>query len=204
MYLGEVYRLLRILGSIKMRQNELDSFGLCTNQDLRALRHRGLLEVEPDPGESRTFIYSAPEAQRQRYFMESLKVKQVILVRKDLNMRKGKLAAQVAHASMKVFLDCKIASDPFTALHIPLWPAAVQWLTGPFGKVVLGVDNEAELIFALSEAERAGIPTALIRDQGRTEFHGVETVTCAALGPWDSAELDKITGPSGSVKTSLL
>src|SRR5262245_25056436 len=111
-------------------------------------------------------------------------VKQVIVLRKDLNMRKGKMVAQGAHASMKVFFDRLVASADgaqrtWTVAH----PAEQNWIGGPFTKVVVGVDSEAALLEVYEKARAAGLLCALVQDAGRTEFGGVPTYTAVAVGP---------------------
>ena len=120
-------------------------------------------------------------------------VKQVIVVRKDLNMRKGKLASQVAHASMKFLLDNNEA-ERSDELVIKLTQAEAMWLTGSFTKIVAGVDSEDALRQLVFKAEMEGIEVHKIIDAGRTEFNGVPTLTCAAFGPCESGIIDKITG----------
>jgi PTH2 family peptidyl-tRNA hydrolase len=145
-------------------------------------------------------------------------IKQVIVFRRDLNMRKGKIAAQVAHASMKVFFDRKIAfhgtstgaenadgtlAMPPQYLLVPLDPAMAEWVYGTFAKVVLMVENEADLLRCYEEAKARNLPCALVTDLGFTEFHGVPTHTAVAIGPTISEEIDIITGRSGLVRTTL-
>jgi PTH2 family peptidyl-tRNA hydrolase len=149
-------------------------------------------------------------------------IKQVIVYRRDLNMRKGKIAAQVAHASMKVFFDrgtveteslvrpCPIPgyehedhSFRTPALVIPLTAEMVEWVNGLFTKVVLTVETEADLLRVHELAREAGIPTALITDAGLTEFGGVPTKTAVALGPAKVEDIDRITGTEGAVPTKL-
>lgn len=120
-------------------------------------------------------------------------VKQVIVVRKDLNMRKGKIAAQVAHAAMKFLVDNNEAERGDEVI-IKLKPEEAMWLTGSFAKVVVGVDSEEQLRNLIFQAEMADIEVHPVIDEGRTEFNGVPTLTCAAFGPCTAAELDKITG----------
>jgi peptidyl-tRNA hydrolase, PTH2 family len=134
-------------------------------------------------------------------------IKQVIVARKDLNMRKGKLAAQVAHASIKVILD-KMNKIPYSVmshdyvttkfveytLDIPINTALNKWLEGTFTKVVVGVNSEQELLDIEEKAKEKGILNAKIIDLGKTEFHGEPTVTCLAVGPNYSQEIDEITG----------
>ena len=123
--------------------------------------------------------------------------KQVIVVRKDLNMRKGKLAAQVAHASWKVLLDRSVlrVEGQVTELIIPFKTvgAVDQWLNGEFTKVVVSVNSEEELMQVFDSAKQAGLLTSLVEDNGHTEFHGVVTKTCIAIGPDFPDKIDPIT-----------
>jgi PTH2 family peptidyl-tRNA hydrolase len=114
--------------------------------------------------------------------------KQVIIVRKDLNMRKGKIAAQVAHASMKVFFD-RMKED-----KIIISKAMKEWVEGSFTKICVYVESEEELLALYKKALDADIPCALIKDNGNTEFHGVPTHTCVAIGPDYIDKIDAITG----------
>jgi len=126
-------------------------------------------------------------------------IKQVIAVRTDLNMRKGKIAAQVAHAAMKVFFDkMKLEEDPLHegeySAHIYGLDAAVKfWMIGAFTKVVVGVDSEEQIYDLARRASECGILHAVIIDSGFTEFHGRKTTTCIALGPAEAAKIDPIT-----------
>ena len=118
--------------------------------------------------------------------------KQVIVMRKDLGMRKGKMIAQGAHASLKVLLDGAALTD--ATCTITLWPAAAAWLGGRFTKVCVSVDSEAALDAIVEQARTAGVACALVVDAGATEFHGVPTKTCCAVGPAWTDEVDAITG----------
>ena len=134
--------------------------------------------------------------------------KQVIIVRKDLNMRKGKMIAQGAHASMKVFFDLireqpRDLSAMFDQLGAQLLPLEItiplrghmpRWVFGTFTKVVVGAPDEATLVQCYEAAKAAGLPCALVEDIGATEFHGVPTKTAVAIGPDDPACIDPITG----------
>lgn len=126
--------------------------------------------------------------------------KQVIVMRKDLNMRKGKMVAQGAHASMKVFLDLmetiKVEESPKNVIIKRLKffedDPALFWLGTKFTKIVVSVNSEAELL-AIYEQAKDKVLRSLIQDVGATEFHGVATYTCCAIGP-DLLELiDPIT-----------
>jgi PTH2 family peptidyl-tRNA hydrolase len=118
--------------------------------------------------------------------------KQVIVMRKDLGMRKGKMIAQGAHASMKVLLDAATRTDD--TLTLPLAGALAAWLAGRFTKVCVSVDSAAALEEVVARARAAGVPCALIVDAGQTEFRGVPTPTCCAVGPAWSGDVDAITG----------
>jgi PTH2 family peptidyl-tRNA hydrolase len=118
--------------------------------------------------------------------------KQVIVMRKDLGMRKGKMIAQGAHASLRALLvDAGIADERCTiALDEPMH----AWLTARFTKVCVSVDSEAALDAVVDNARAAGVRCALIVDSGATEFHGVATKTCCAVGPAWVEDVDAITG----------
>lgn len=130
-----------------------------------------------------------------------MKTKQVIVMRKDLNMRKGKMIAQGAHASLKATLklfnrygtsrDTMIYETEFGFESI-----AYKWLEEHMTKICVYVESEEELIAIYNKAKELSdlMPAALILDAGFTEFNGVPTYTCAAIGPWISEEIDKITG----------
>lgn len=132
--------------------------------------------------------------------MSQSEPKQVIVVRKDLNMRKGKIAAQAAHASMGVILKLmrydNIIKDEGLEYFVfeSSRPAVTQWLNGRFTKVCVSVDSEQELLDIVKQAEDAGLPVVLITDAGLTEFNGVPTNTCCAIGPAYQEEINPITG----------
>lgn len=139
--------------------------------------------------------------------MEKLtdKIKQIILVRKDLKMRKGKIASQVAHASMKVLLDLMEhipakhvqvdSNGDVMLLHLYQFPHLEDWLLHKFTKIVVGVDSEEELLNLYNKiAATTDIPCSLIQDAGDTEFNGVPTYTTVAIGPDYSSKIDPYTG----------
>ena len=119
-------------------------------------------------------------------------------MRKDLNMRKGKMIAQGAHASMKVFFDKMnseyIHDDDIKKYNFNATSDTIKWIEGEFTKVTLGVNSEEELINIFNKADQMGLMCSLIKDKGHTEFNGVETYTCCAIGPCESEKIDKITG----------
>jgi PTH2 family peptidyl-tRNA hydrolase len=124
-------------------------------------------------------------------------LKQVIILRKDLNMRKGKMIAQGAHASMAVLTNQMedVSKDPNVhILELVLSKDEHEWTTEHFAKIALGVDSDIELVAVYEAAVAAQLPCVLITDEGLTEFHGVRTNTAVAIGPADRTEIDKITG----------
>lgn len=116
-------------------------------------------------------------------------MKQVIVVRKDLDMPIGKACAQVAHASEKAcyigFTDPKKAYD-FQIDHR-------QWRDTGSTKICLAVKSLEELIKIQNKADELGIiNSGLIIDEGRTIFNE-PTATCIALGPACNDDIDKVT-----------
>jgi PTH2 family peptidyl-tRNA hydrolase len=120
-------------------------------------------------------------------------IKMVIAVRKDLSMRKGKLAAQVAHASMK-FLTDNNESERGDELYVKLSPEETVWMTGSFTKIVVGVESQDALEHLMFLAQLEGIEAHSVVDLGKTEFNGIPTLTCAAFGPCEEEQLNKLTG----------
>jgi PTH2 family peptidyl-tRNA hydrolase len=114
-------------------------------------------------------------------------IKQILVVRKDLNMRKGKIAAQCCHASMSFLTRRLPTKEPITEVH-------QKWLDDIFTKICVSVDSEQELLDLFNRAKELNIEAHLVTDNGRTEFHGVPTVTCLALGPDYDTILDPISG----------
>ncbi|HRZ18563.1 MAG TPA: peptidyl-tRNA hydrolase [Methanofastidiosum sp.] len=107
-------------------------------------------------------------------------IKQVIVMRTDLNMRKGKMIAQGAHASMKVFFDRMSKGkhpliSPFSQKI--LYPYTIlmneessEWVEGLFTKIVVGCNSLEELLEIQDKAKVHEIPYAVIEDSGKTEF----------------------------------
>ncbi|MEW6062854.1 MAG: peptidyl-tRNA hydrolase Pth2 [Nanoarchaeota archaeon] len=107
-------------------------------------------------------------------------MKQVILVRSDLKLSRGKMSSQVSHASVEGVLksDKRIIE---------------KWRKDGMKKVILKVKDLDELLKYKGMADDSGLITALIRDSGRTEVEP-GTVTCLAIGPDEGEKIDKITG----------
>ena len=114
-------------------------------------------------------------------------IKQVIVMRKDLKMRRGKEIAQGAHAAMS-FLVKRLDTPA------ELSPAQREWIAGHFTKITLQIGSEAELRALIEKAQLAGLEVHAITDSGRTEFAGVPTLTCCAIGPDEAEKIDAVTG----------
>jgi peptidyl-tRNA hydrolase, PTH2 family len=123
-------------------------------------------------------------------------VKQVIVIRRDLKMRRGKEIAQGAHAAMAWLTRRMVLRDgeaPAWA-SIELSQAELDWLAGSFRKVTVIVTSEEQLMAVYEKARAAGLVAELITDSGRTEFHGVPTPTSIGIGPDYDDLIDPVTG----------
>lgn len=107
-------------------------------------------------------------------------MKQIIVVNEALRLPRGKLAAQVAHASVAAFLR----APP---------QAQERWLREGMRKIVLRCDSTEQLAALLVRATQLGLPSELICDAGRTVVEP-GTATCLGLGPAAESDLDKVTG----------
>ena len=118
-------------------------------------------------------------------------VKMVIVIRRDLNMRKGKMCAQAGHASLMFIRNILATKQP---LHPSQESLAAKWLFGGQAKIVVGCDDETQLNELVAQAEANDVRVFTVTDAGNTEFHGEPTVTCAAFGPDRTDRIDSITG----------
>lgn len=107
-------------------------------------------------------------------------MKQVIVVRMDIKMDKGKMSAQVAHASVEAAM--KSSKDKLES-----------WQLNGAKKVVLKAKDDRELLALQSKAKALKLKTALIIDAGRTAL-APGTMTCLGIGPDSEAAIDKVTG----------
>ena len=110
----------------------------------------------------------------------AVEYKMVILVRQDLKLPKGKMAAQAAHAAVEATL--RTSRD-----HLKLWHEQGQ------KKVVLKVANQQDLFRYVQAAKDSQLTTAVIADGGRTVVEP-GTITCAAIGPDEEKIIDQLTG----------
>ena len=129
--------------------------------------------------------------------------KQVLIWRNDLKVRKGKIGSQLAHASMSVFFQ-KLEPDGTSGWQaepdnrkgwfLPSLQYFEEYINGRFKKIVVYVNSEEEHLAIHKQAFDKGIHCSLIKDAGLTEFGGVPTYTAVGIGPWDSDEINEITG----------
>jgi PTH2 family peptidyl-tRNA hydrolase len=110
-------------------------------------------------------------------------MKQVIAARADLKMGKGKLAAQVAHASLGAAEEAMSRRREWYE----------EWKELGQKKIVVKVQSEDELRDLFKKARAAKLPAALIQDAGLTQLEP-GTSTCLGIGPAPEEELDQITG----------
>ncbi len=120
-------------------------------------------------------------------------VKQVIVIRRDLRMRRGKEIAQGAHASAAWVVER--VSEAVASNRVPQLSEVEQaWIGGCFTKITCRVDSVEELLDLYDKATEAGLQAHLITDAGRTEFHGEPTITALGIGPGTSERMDPVTG----------
>jgi len=113
-------------------------------------------------------------------------MKQAIIINDSLNLPRGKLAAQVAHASMSSFLEASSSQQK-------------GWIEIGMPKIVLSATSENEVIEFHRKALDENLPTSLIKDAGRTVVVP-GTITCVGIGPAPEADINKITGQLKRVK----
>ncbi|ADL19397.1 Peptidyl-tRNA hydrolase [Acidilobus saccharovorans 345-15] len=114
-------------------------------------------------------------------------MKQAIVLRRDLQMGKGKAAAQAAHAACEAVLSIIRSNNSEWSRWLD------SWLSQGQKKVVLRVESEGELNRVYEEARAAGLPASMIEDAGLTQLPP-GTKTAVAVGPAPAELVDKITG----------
>lgn len=115
--------------------------------------------------------------------MSEFRYKQVIVFRSDLEMSKGKIAAQAGHAAVSAAEDAR--------KHHKEWLKA--WVKEGQCKIAVKVESEKELLELEKQAKELALPCALIIDRGLTEVPP-ETITCLGVGPAPCEVVDKLTG----------
>lgn len=109
-----------------------------------------------------------------------MEAKLAVVVRADLAMGRGKIAAQVAHAAVAAVL-ANLGTDDLAG-----------WLRDGQPKVVLKVTSAGQLQEVIQQAKAAGLPVELVNDAGRTQV-AAGTLTCCAIGPAEGQRIDAIT-----------
>ena len=117
--------------------------------------------------------------------LQAVPHKMVALVRSDLGMGLGKLAAQVSHATLGAYKRAQRRQDCEAAL--------AAWEAGGEPTIVLKVEDQGELDALLQQADARGLVTSRIVDAGRTEV-APDTVTVGAIGPAPAPSIDEVTG----------
>lgn len=112
-----------------------------------------------------------------------MRTKQVIAVRTDLGMSRGKIAVQVAHAACCAVEEVRKRCPDLLRM----------WEEEGSKKVVVEVESEEELMKIYEEAKSSGLACCLVRDAGLTEIPP-GTATAVAIGPDLSEKIDRITG----------
>ena len=121
-------------------------------------------------------------------------VKMVIVARNDLSMRKGKLGAQAGHAASALFTrNISVSKSKGVGTVTGLDDDVVTWLETGTKKIVVGIDTEKALIELELACLNAGLRVERIIDSGLTEFAGVPTLTCIAVGPAEASKIDPFT-----------
>lgn len=133
------------------------------------------------------------------------KAKMVIVMRKDLKVPKGKYCSQASHAAVGAVIQAlykkRLEASDFDTFEegyeLPcpelVDGATKDWLVGEFTKITVAVDSLEALEEIEKKAREAELNVCKITDNGHTCFDGVPTVTCLAIGPCYSSQVDPIT-----------
>lgn len=122
----------------------------------------------------------------------SYDLKQVIVIRKDLKMRAGKATSQGAHASGEFMREQLVSL--LDGGNLTLTPDEIAWMRGGMAKITVRTDSPEQFDAIRDHAVQLGLKVRIITDSGRTEFHGVPTITALAIGPDRVDVIDKVTG----------
>jgi len=120
-------------------------------------------------------------------------VKQTIVIRKDLNIKKGRLASLAISAAMKFIIDNNDA-ERGDELHVQLSSEEADWIRNLSSKEVLGIDSQDALSDLVFRAELAGVNVYSIFDDRRMENDQNPELLCAAFGPDNDDIINQIIG----------
>ena len=130
----------------------------------------------------RTFLHRLT-APRPSNKVANAPVKLVCVVNQSLKMGKGKIAAQVGHASVQAFLEAGVSHPSYVE----------TWLASGQKKICLKIPDDSAFESLMNQAREQQIPFSLVRDAGHTQIPK-GSLTVLALGPYDESELDGLTG----------
>jgi len=122
------------------------------------------------------------------------KIKQVIIIRKDLHMSKGKFCAQASHGVLSAIMNLMEEKNDKLILDLKKHKIIKEWLNSGQTKIALYCESEIELLSIYQQAKDANLICSLITDAGHTEFKNIPTKTVTILGPDTEEKLNKITG----------
>jgi PTH2 family peptidyl-tRNA hydrolase len=122
-------------------------------------------------------------AEKPSVGLPTFRYKQVVVMRNDLKMSRGKIAAQAGHAAVSAAEEARKKCNEW-------WKA---WIAEGQCKIAVRAESEEELLELERKAEKSKLPTALIVDRGLTELPP-DTITCLGIGPAPSVQVDAITG----------
>jgi PTH2 family peptidyl-tRNA hydrolase len=132
------------------------------------------------------FVKASVRSGAPRAIFTGGNLKQVYLVRNDLEMGKGKIAAQCCHAAVKAYRELEgMGNEAMEALN--------QWEWQGSRKVVVKVGSEDELVDIIKNAREKGLYATTIRDAGKTQI-AAGSMTVGVIGPANEETIDKISG----------
>lgn len=128
----------------------------------------------------------------------AIMIKQVIVIRKDLNMRIGKMVTQGAQASLMYIMSMMSVTESdnsrILSFEVEKDSPLDNWINGGFKKICVSVNSESELFNIYDKAKVLDIPCVLIRNACLSTYNDNSTYTCCAVGPDDEKNIDKVTG----------
>jgi len=122
-----------------------------------------------------------------------MNTKQVIVIRRDLKMRRGKEISSGSHSSMMWLID-RLKYTIAVETHPPSFTEEEkEWMRELFTKITVQIDSEKELLDLYNKAIAQGLTAYYVTDVGKTEFGGIPTITALAIGPNESEKIDLVT-----------